>query len=129
MVLADTGEADGELLVRAMTRARMCEVLSVRLSDVRADAAFTAGLLSSLDFLLGVPIATVVERLPLHPDVADALVHRAGPLGQVLDIAVAYEDANLTFLADCPIDLYELATAYLAATSWSLQISGQALSA
>jgi EAL and modified HD-GYP domain-containing signal transduction protein len=129
MVLADAGEAEPEQLGRAMTRARMCEVLSSHMRDVKSETAFTVGLLSTLDFLLGVPIATVVDRLPLQDEVAEALVHRTGRLGQVLDLVEAYEKQDLMRLIDCPIDLSDLATAYLSATSWSLENCQQALAA
>lgn len=79
-----------ELTTLALVRAKMSEKLAEQLNlDCRA--AFTVGMLSVLDALLDSPMATVVEQLPLTPDIRAALVHKKGPLGVLLDAVVGYE--------------------------------------
>jgi c-di-GMP-related signal transduction protein len=129
MVLADATDGVEEQLSAAMTRARMCELLAPLLPGVSADAAFLGGLLSTLDVLLSMSMPEVVRRLPLEDAVRDALVERAGPLGQLLDTVTAYEVADLDALASSPIDLTHLAPAYLNAVGWSLSTVSSALSA
>jgi len=129
MVVADASDVVEEQLTAAMTRARMCELLSAYLPTVRSDTAFFAGLLSSLDFLLNMPMREVVERLPLEDSIAQALVDRAGPLGELLNTVTAYEVADLDALGASPIELSDLAPAYLNAIAWSMSVTAEAVSA
>jgi EAL and modified HD-GYP domain-containing signal transduction protein len=75
----------------ALTRARMCEILGAGRPDVTQDALFTIGLLSVADALLNVPLAEIVEELPLADEIALALLQRAGPAGDILDAVITYE--------------------------------------
>jgi len=125
MVLADTSDVVEEQLAAAMTRARMCEILAPEVG-VSKDAAFLTGLLSTLDFLLGMPMSEVVERLPLDADIAQALAEREGPLGTLIMATSAYEVADLDGLSATSVDLSSLASAYLNAVAWSLSTVPQA---
>lgn len=129
MVVADASDVVEEQLTAAMTRARMCELLSIYEPSVRADTAFFAGLLSSLDFLLNMPMREVVERLPLDAGIARALVDREGPLGGLIETVAAYEVADLEALAASSIELSDLAPAYLNAIAWSMSVTAEAISA
>ena len=129
MVVADASDVVEEQLTAAMTRARMCELLARYLPAVSADTAFFAGLLSSLDFLLNMPMSEVVERLPLEDTIRRALVDREGALGSLIDTVAAYEVADLDALASSPIELSDLAPAYLNAIAWSMSVATEAISA
>jgi EAL and modified HD-GYP domain-containing signal transduction protein len=69
--------------------------------------------------LIGQPVADVAQHLPLTADVAAALVHGEGRLGDVLSTVRAYETVDLEALGHAPVDAGELAQAYLAALGWS----------
>lgn len=129
MVLADASDVVEEQLSTAMTRARMCELLAANVAGVTTDTAFLGGLLSTLDYLLNMPMTEVVERLPLDDGMRHALVGRNGPLGALIDTVAAYEVADLESLAMSPIDLSKLAPAYLNAVAWSLTTTTQAIGA
>jgi c-di-GMP phosphodiesterase len=82
------------LFVTAMTRARMCEQLA-RLAGVKDTGPyFITGLFSLLDVLTGVPMADLLEELPLAPAVGQALVSQEGDIGAALKCARAYERAS-----------------------------------
>jgi len=52
------------------------------------DAGYTAGLLSTLDVVLGMPIQRILDELPLDHEVRDAVLSGTGPLGHlVADVA------------------------------------------
>jgi EAL and modified HD-GYP domain-containing signal transduction protein len=129
MVVADASDVAEEQLTSAMTRARMCELLAVHLRTVRPDVAFFGGLLSSLDFLLNMPMSEVVERLPLEDAIRRALVSREGDLGRIIDTVAAYEVADLDGLAASPVELSDLAPAYLNAIAWSMSVTAEAVTA
>jgi EAL and modified HD-GYP domain-containing signal transduction protein len=61
------------------------------LSDDEAGSAFLVGLLSQLDRMLGTPMAAVLERLALDPEVSAALLYRSGKFGDMLSLVVACE--------------------------------------
>jgi EAL and modified HD-GYP domain-containing signal transduction protein len=93
--LGARGDVSHELALTAITRARMCELVTAASVERRhADSAFIVGLLSLLDVLLEVPMPTILRRLQLSDDVKEALLERHGPLGTPLQLVEAYEKAN-----------------------------------
>lgn len=128
MTLADAGNANEEQLSTAMTRARTCELLAREVGTVKADAAFVAGLLSSLELVLGLPMDTLLERLPLTDELTAALTRHEGPLGQLVAAVLAYEAEDLAAVERSGMALFDVSRAYLAAVGWSLQTFESALS-
>ena len=93
--LGHRGDVSHELALTAITRARMCELVTAASVERRhAASAFIVGLLSLLDVLLEVPMPTILARLELSDDVKGALLARHGPLGSPLQLVEAYEKAN-----------------------------------
>jgi len=129
LVLASSSPASREQLTTALARARTCELLAPRIPGVRPESAFMVGLLSHLDVLLGAPLTEVMERLPIDDTPRAALLNREGPLGRLLDVVLAYEQADMVHLDESPIDLYDLGHAYLTAVAWSLQTYGNVVPA
>jgi EAL and modified HD-GYP domain-containing signal transduction protein len=83
-----------ELAVMALTRARLCELLAASESELEGAEAFTVGLLSAVDAVLGCPLEEIVPELPLTSRVSSALLAHDGPAGEVLRAAIAYERGN-----------------------------------
>ena len=133
MVLSDATEPDSEQLTAAMTRARTCELVAQRAGGMRPESAFIVGLLSSLDTLLGLHMEVVVEKLPLSPELREALTSRTGQLGQVLRTVLALEDrdddALTAALEHLLIDADDLTRDYLGAIGWAMDTSDQVLGA
>ncbi|SCK13062.1 EAL and modified HD-GYP domain-containing signal transduction protein [Vogesella sp. LIG4] len=71
------------LLEMAAVRGRMMELLADELGH-DSDDAFMAGILSLADSMLAMPMPELVSSLALHPAVEDALLHRNGELGDLL---------------------------------------------
>lgn len=87
---ADSTRTDA--LAVAFVRARMCE-LWAQPRGLDRGFAFTAGLLSSLDLLLGVEIAEVERRIAVDDALAAAAFRREGPVGELVSTVVDYQDA------------------------------------
>jgi EAL and modified HD-GYP domain-containing signal transduction protein len=119
MALADASDADEALLINAVSRARMCQLIAVK-RGCSGEAAFTAGLLLGVAELLGTPVGALVERLPLAPELAAAVVDGAGELGRVLAAVWAYERLEPP-ASGWPVPMAQLSQAYLAAAGWSTQ--------
>ena len=80
-----------ELAVLALTRARLCETLGADVAGVDGAELFTIGLLSATDAVFRRPLATIIPELPLSERVTNAILNHAGPAGEVLRAALAYE--------------------------------------
>jgi EAL and modified HD-GYP domain-containing signal transduction protein len=127
MALADMGATDTDRLGWALTRARMCELLTEHVPGAGADQAFLAGLLSALVELLGTEVSTLAKHVGATRELSAALVDGTGPLGTVLRTVVEYEGGG-TGLEDVgPVDVVTARRAYLAAMAWSLQLSTVAM--
>ena len=122
--LGRSGDVSRELALTAITRARMCELVTVASAERRqAGSAFIVGLLSLLDVLLEIPMPTILARLELSEDVKGALLARHGPLGTPLQLVEAYEKANwdaargLALESAVPLDM--IPTLYFDALHWA----------
>jgi EAL and modified HD-GYP domain-containing signal transduction protein len=82
------------LFVTAMARAHMCEQLARLAGQTPTAPYFITGLFSMLDVLMGMPMAKIVDELPLVPAVENALVAGEGDAGAALACAKAYESAT-----------------------------------
>jgi EAL and modified HD-GYP domain-containing signal transduction protein len=105
-------------LATALVRARTCELLaeSRRLGD--PEFAFTAGLMSALDLLLGVPLDEVAETFDLPAPVVAAAFRHEGPVGALVAEVTAYQQAVARAVSDLPPS--DLDTAASAAFGWAM---------
>lgn len=89
-----SGQTGGSLdgLATSLVRARMCEVLAERRAVGDPEFAFTAGLLSSLDLLLGVPLEQLGGSLEISSSLKAAALEGAGPTGALVSEVAAYQD-------------------------------------
>jgi EAL and modified HD-GYP domain-containing signal transduction protein len=85
------------------------------------DASFMAGLFSGLDALLDRPLEEILERLPLAPEIKDALLEHRGPVGDVLASVLAYEDADPSGLHLPAFTAEQVRQHYLNALQWQQQ--------
>jgi hypothetical protein len=113
-----------ELRVVAMTRARMCELLA-KYYKGQPDMFFSTGLFSTLDALMDNPLAALIEKLPLSPELKDALLKQEGPAGQALRDTLNYEQGNWEALFNSPVPIEEMSHAYLDALYWSRELNSQ----
>ena len=114
-----------ELLISALVRAHMSELMGKRIGWTRPESLFTAGLFSVLDALLDMPLEEVVAALPLTGAITAALLKHEGRLGELLRCVVAYDTAAWDEV-ECPLDVAAVREIYLESVSWAEDI-GQAL--
>ncbi len=107
----------------AVTRGRLCELLGAyHLPKSEQDNLFITGVFSLLDVLLETPMAQVLERLTLPESVVDALLHRSGLYGPILELVVACEEADMSRIGTLAESLFlspeQVNTAHLEALAW-----------
>ena len=123
LLICGKGQASEEELTTALTRARMCELAAEAVDSSLSETAFTAGMLSSFDVLLQVPLEDVLAHLPLDDDLRSALLEAGGPLGRLVADVAAFqlgrpEEATQSGLAD-----RVLSETALEALMWSVELT------
>jgi EAL and modified HD-GYP domain-containing signal transduction protein len=91
------GHNQTPLLMLATTRGRLMELLAQRLRPGQrylADIAFTVGIMSLMDVLFGIPMADIVEQIPVSDEIRNALLGRSGFFGELLKLAECIEGAD-----------------------------------
>jgi c-di-GMP phosphodiesterase len=107
------------LLNIAVHRARLCELLACEYPDTVPERAFSAGLFSVLDSLLGRPMRELIADLCLDDRLATAITDHRGPEGRLLAAVVAYERGDFAACAQREVRLVNVANAYWHAAAWA----------
>ena len=115
MVLAGVSDRPSHLLELGLLRARLCELVAARTPGTETDRAFTVGLFSVVDSLLGVRMPTLLEELPFDERTTRALSEHQGPEGRVL----AYEAGDFDRCVQTGVSLVDIAHAYGEALDWT----------
>jgi len=124
------GDTRDELVELALIRARFSELLMEALGrGADTSAGFVAGLFSLLDALLQMPMAEIVERVSLTPELRDALLDRRGPFAPTLRMIDAYEGARDSGVVFCVGDADGIAIdalpgLYLQSVEWARSTLG-----
>jgi c-di-GMP phosphodiesterase len=121
MLLALSGLTDrpDHLLTIGLVRARLCELLADAHPLAAADRAFTVGLFSVVDALLGKPMQALLDELPFDSRIRTALLDHGGPEGRLLAAVLAYERGDFNDVARFGVGLPALAGAYRQAIDWA----------
>ena len=118
LALSEVTDHPPEIVQLSLIRARHCEELMRRQRPDLAHAAFTTGLFSTLDSLLGLSMDQILLRLPIADHIAAALRDRIGTLGLTLDVVVAYERGDLARLNQLGAEPSATVLAYRQALAW-----------
>lgn len=90
--LGQSSSKPHEVLVTALIRGRMCELVAQQTSPERSGSfAFMVGLFSLLDVMLDQRLEAILDELPVSPKVRAALLEHAGFEGEVLAAVLDYE--------------------------------------
>ncbi len=117
--LAHVPDAPAEVLVTALTRARICQQVSRRLPGAGAEESFTVGLFSVAEAVANAPIEAVVGEMPLREDIASAVVRGEGELGRLLQAVIAYERGDFASATELTAGSGSVADAYLESVRWA----------
>lgn len=80
------------VLLESLQRAKFCEIILTTPEDKKLDdKAFLIGMLSQIDIILGYPILDVLDLLPLHPEIKNALIKVECKRSIALQLAIATE--------------------------------------
>jgi EAL and modified HD-GYP domain-containing signal transduction protein len=118
LALSEASDHPPEIVHLSLVRARHCEeIMKARRPDL-SHAAFTTGLFSTLDVLLGLTMEQIMLRIPVADHIADALRDRIGELGRVLEVVCAYERGDLRTMTELGADPAITVLGYRRALAW-----------
>jgi len=118
MVLAGVSDRPSHLLELGLLRARLCELVAARIGG-EPDRAFTVGLFSVVDSMLGIRMATLLADLPFDERTTKALGERQGPEGRILAGVLAYEKGDFEGCVRAGVSLVDIAHAFGEALDWT----------
>ncbi|OOZ37402.1 EAL and HDOD domain-containing protein [Solemya velesiana gill symbiont] len=122
IVLSGIDAGPKELLNLALTRAHMCSHLLGRADQQHLEGtAFTAGLLSTLDMLMGQELPQIITALPLSNEIRHALLSHEGPIGKAVACTLAYEHQAWPKVSFPGLDSQQISECYLEATEAAIK--------
>jgi len=118
IALSNIDVTPDEIIHTALLRAKMCELLLESDDKETAGSAFTVGLFSMLDALIGASIDRLLPMLQLHDDLNDALLHQKGPYGNALKCVLAYEKGDWQAVDRAGFGEQFTSSCYMRAAEW-----------
>lgn len=112
-----------ELVITAITRAKMAECMANKLKLENPGAFFMSGLFSALDVLMDNTMEEILTQLALPSPVSDALLHHSGPCGSILACVLAYERGNWQQIRCEKLSRMDIANCYLSAIRSAAEIA------
>ena len=124
LVMAGVDGKPKVLMENALVRARMCERLATEAGHPDAASFFTVGLFSILDSLLDTPMETILEPLPLAPEIVEALTTGRGVYGDALRCVASYETCDWANVKFQDLDRDTIGRIYLDSIEWAFDAAG-----
>lgn len=119
IALSGIDDKPNELIVTALKRAKMCELLHAEHDPNGRGGAFLVGLFSTLDAMMDSPMEELITMLPLSPEITDALIHHTGPYARALLNTVAHEQGEWDMLQKNNVTQGRLTTIFVDSLTWA----------
>ncbi len=123
LLIGGRGQASEEELTTALMRARMCELTAASVDRSLSETAFAAGMLSSFDVLLDMPLAEVLRDLPLDEGFRRALLETDGALGRLVADVADFQLGRPEEASRSGLTGAVLSSAALEALIWSVELT------
>lgn len=128
VTLAARQHKSSEIVLSALVRGRFCELLSPKIQHGESDL-FLLGLLSVMDVILQIPMAKVLDKVPLDQEAKAALLGGPSRLRPLYELMLAQESGDWRRTAELTSSLSlgesEVAETYWEAMQWARQVSGE----
>jgi len=131
-LIATVGAAQlksSELVLSTLVRSRFCELLSPLVPHGNSDLFFM-GLLSQMDVILEVPMATIMEKVPVDPEIKSTLLGHATRLRPLYQMMLAQEsgewEQSAALAKQLKLDDEMVSQRYWEAMRWARDVSSGA---
>jgi len=122
-------ENTSDLVLSALVRGRFGELLAPRVQHGESDL-FLLGLLSLIDAMMEMPMAEVLEKIPLDHATKAVLLGKPSELRPVFQLMLAHESGEWTAAAELSrrlrLETEEVAGFYWQAQQWAREVSSGA---
>ena len=108
-----------QLVITALVRAKMAELLSQQELPGQDKQAFICGLFSVLDALMDRPMIDLLDTVILSTPIKLALLDHEGELGHLLENTILYEQAKFDTLHDKNVSTELYYESYMSAIKWA----------
>jgi c-di-GMP-related signal transduction protein len=119
-------DSSSDVLLSSLVRARFCELLAPKAKHGDSDL-FLMGLLSLIDVMLEMPMASLLEMIPLDKETKAVLLGQPSLLRPVHQLMLAHEsgewEAAAQLAQSLRLDREETAGMYLQAQQWAREVS------
>ena len=106
------------LLITALVRARMCELVASSIGK-NNEQMFMIGLLSLLDALMDMEMVDLLDELTLSAAIKYALLDYEGENGEILWNVILYEQGQWNELVKLDVDAKSYFSCYIEAVKWA----------
>src|SRR3954464_8918280 len=121
------GQKKSEAVCTALVRAKYCELLSSKVAHAGSDL-FLMGLFSLMDTILQIPMASVVDKIPLDGAIKSVIMGGPSHLRTIYRLMLAQESGEWPAATELCKLLHltteESADSYWKAVRWSREITG-----
>ncbi|MDH3325302.1 MAG: HDOD domain-containing protein [Gammaproteobacteria bacterium] len=118
VVSGESGKSP-DLILKALSRAHMCERLAKMLKLKNQDQYFLVGLFSILDAMMDQEKAVILDQLPIHEELKLALLEEKGNMGRVIKCVLAYEHADWEEVRCGKAPLKAIQRVYMESIKWA----------
>ena len=95
LALTNLSDKPSALKDQSVIRAKMCELLGMKICKADASILFSIGLLSTLDAYFDQPLKKVISKMPLRDDLVAALLRQTGLFGKILGVVISLEKTEI----------------------------------
>jgi c-di-GMP-related signal transduction protein len=120
LMLAQPGVTMKEDMVIALTRARMTELLVVKVSPWLAGLGFTAGMVSAFDLMLGLPATEIVATMSLADDLREAAFGDTSAVGRLVRDVIDHQNNALHSAPRSGLTVRDFDVASVNALTWAV---------
>jgi c-di-GMP-related signal transduction protein len=128
-LIATVGAAQlksSELVLSTLVRSRFCELLSPLVPHGNSDLFFM-GLLSQMDVILEVPMSTILEKVPVDPEIKSTLLGHATRLRPLYQMMLAQEsgewEQSAALAGQLKLDAEMVSQRYWEAMRWAREVT------
>lgn len=125
MAMSQVDDKPAELVVTAMVRGKMAELMAKAQGSANPESFFTVGLFSALDALMDNTMEEILTQLPLADHIADALLSHQGIHGETLRCVLAYERGEWDQIEYKALTMEQISDCYLSAVRWANEVCEQ----
>lgn len=110
-----------ELIVTALVRGKMCELLAQRYNPDIASQMFIIGLFSVLDALMDTPMVDLLDTVILSMPIKLALLDKEGEHGELYQQVLFYDEHRWDEIDSSKFEIGALTEAYVSSVKWADQ--------